>query len=336
MKKDVIYQTDAISGLKTLDSESIDCIVTSPPYWQLRDYGNEELLWGGNEQCVHEFDYRKTCLKCGGWIGQLGHEPVREMYINHLLMIFCECQRVLKKTGTLWVNLGDSYSKPYKYNYANGSKLGSEKNRYSLKDMKVNHLAYRIASKSLCNIPGLFAEEMVRNGWILRNEIIWHKTSCIPASVKDRFTVDFEKLFFFTKKEKYYFAQQFEPYAMSTLGRYKHSYSAKGGKNAVYRNKYGAPRGFLEINPNGRNKRTVWRIDAGNSKYMHFASYPPKLIETPVKAGCPAGGVVLDPFTGSGTTAITAKRLGRHYIGIEPNAAYVEICKQRLKNLTDN
>ncbi len=184
--------------------------------------------------------------------------------------------------------------------------------------------------KSLCNIPGLFAETMILRGWILRNEIIWYKPSVVPTPVKDRFTVDFEKVFFFTKAPKYDFRQQFEPYAESTCGRYERGFDVERAKGKGYR-EYGCPAGVKEINPKGRNKRTVWRITSENNHEMHYATYPTKLVETPVEAGCPPGGVVLDPFLGSGTTAVVARRLGRHYIGIEPNPEYAAIARVRLE-----
>ncbi|GHV39233.1 methyltransferase [Bacteroidia bacterium] len=336
MEADVIHQTDALSGLKLLEDGSVDCIATSPPYWQLRDYGLDAILWGGDTVCIHDFDEWSACRICGGWSGQLGQEPSREMYIAHLLMIFDECRRVLKKTGTLWVNLGDSYSKPHKYNRAGNDRWGNGKNTFCLNDIRVDMSVHRIPPKSLCNIPGRFADEMVLRGWILRNEIIWHKPAVIPASVRDRFTIDFEKVFFFTKFPKYGFRQQFEPYAASTSGRYERGYNTEGFKNAVYRKQYGAPAGIKDINPMGRNMRTVWRIATESNHEMHFAAYPAKLVETPIMAGCPEGGVVLDPFMGSGTTAVAAKRLGRHYIGFEPNPAYVDICNRRLGHNFNN
>ena len=315
MQTDVIYQTDAVSGLKRLADNSIDCIVTSPPYWQLRNYGIDAIEWAD------------------GWVGQLGLEPTREIYIVHLLFIFDECKRVLKKEGTLWVNLGDSYNNSLKYNLKPCPQTisrGNNRNFVYGKNLKSKISA--VAQKSLCNIPGRFADEMILHGWTLRNEIIWHKPSCSPASVKDRFTVDFEKMFFFTQQAAYYFRQQFEPYAASTLGRYKDSFNAEECKTNVYCDKYGTPTGYLEVNTKGRNRRTVWRIPFEYSKELHYAAYPSKLVETPIEAGCPPGGVVLDPFTGSGTTAIVAKRLGMHYIGFEPNPDYVEICNRRLNN----
>jgi len=336
MELDVIYQTDAFSGLKRLADESVDCIVTSPPYWQLRDYGLESLLFGGNADCSHDFDKWNTCQICGGWLGELGQEPTREQYIGNLILIFDECCRVLKKEGTLWVNLGDTYNTSN--NNTHHFKHFSQRCKSKCYDpnRKVDIKRQGIGNKSLCNIPGRFADEMVLRGWILRNEIIWHKPVVIPASVRDRFTIDFEKVFFFVKSPKYDFRQQFEPYADSTFGRYQKGFNVEGHKNSVYRKQYGAPAGIKKINPKGRNKRAVWRVANEYNREMHFASYPAKLVETPIEAGCPPDGVVLDPFMGSGTTAIVAKRLGRCYIGFEPNPGYVEICNRRLEKTIFN
>lgn len=325
MQPDTILNTDALTGLQCMANESVDCIVTSPPYWQLRDYGLEPILFGGDRTCAHEFDKFNVCRLCGGWSGELGHEPSREMFVEHLITIFDECQRVLKKTGTLWVNISDSYSM---HNKNRPDERPGRKNPHCLRLPRVNMSAHRVPHKSLCNIPGLFTEMMIRQGWILRNEIIWYKPSVIPTSAKDRFTVDFEKLFFFTKSTKYDFRQQFEPYAKCTIRRYRQRFAP----NDMYR-KYGYPTGTLNSNLNGRNKRCVWRITAEPNRRHHYASYPTRLIETPIEAGCPPGGIVLDPFLGSGTTAFVARRLGRHYVGIEPNPEYVEIAKSRLESM---
>ncbi|MFR9538462.1 MAG: site-specific DNA-methyltransferase [Rikenellaceae bacterium] len=276
MEQNKIHNIDALSGLRMLPDNSIDCIVTSPPYFQMRDYGISDVEWGD------------------GWSGQLGQEPTRDLFVAHLIEIFEECKRVLKPSGTLWVNLADSYN-----------------------------------NKSLCNIPNKFADEMIQSGWILRNEIIWHKPSCIPSSAKDRMTNNFEKLFFFSKSTKYHFNQQFEPYAPSTIKRYEYPVS-KIGKNLVYQEISGAPSGEMSINPNGRNMRCVWTIPFENCKEGHFAMFPTKLIETPILAGSPENGIVLDPFMGGGTTAIAAKRLGRSYIGFELNPEYIEIALRRV------
>ena len=324
MQPDTILNTDAHTGLQCLADESVDCIVTSPPYWQLRDYGLQPILFGGDRTCAHEFDAFNVCRLCGGWSGELGREPSREMFIEHLVEIFDECRRVLKKTGTLWVNLGDSYSKHNKYNRPND--WPGRKNAFCLKTPRVDMAAHRVPHKSLCNIPGLFAETMIGQGWILRNEIIWYNPSAIPMSAKDRVTVDCEKLFFFAKSAKYDFRQQFEPYADCTNHRYRQRFAP----DETYR-RYDYPVEIMNSNPYGRNKRCVWRITTEPSRRHHYASYPTGLVETPIEAGCSPGGIVLDPFLGSGTTAVVARRLGRHYIGIEPNPEYVKIVKSRLE-----
>ena len=187
----------------------------------------------------------------------------------------------------------------------------------------------RIPEKSLCNIPGKFAEEMILDGWILRNEIIWHKPACMPSSAHDRFTVDFEKIFFFTQKPDYYFKQQFEPYALSSLKRYRTPMTLND-KGAIFRNISGKPVGMLHVNPRGRNMRSVWRVAFEPCKEYHFAMYPSRLVELMLQAGCPDGGIVLDPFMGAGTTALAARRLGRNFIGFEPNAEYIEMARRRL------
>lgn len=189
MQPNTIYNTDAISGLRLLPDESVDCIVTSPPYWQMRDYGIGSIVWPD------------------GWSGQLGLEPTRDDFIAHLCMIFDECRRVLKPSGTLWVNLGDTYNNPQK----NSNKkecpqtISRGNNRNFVTGKRKMSPANTLPSKSLCNIPNKFADEMILRGWVLRNKIIWHKPACMPASVRDRFTVDFEKVFFFTKSQRYYF-----------------------------------------------------------------------------------------------------------------------------------
>src|SRR5665647_2316020 len=207
---DTIIHGNTLSVLNTLPSESIDCVITSPPYWGLRDYGVDS---------------------------QLGLEPTFNEYITNLQTIFDEVYRVLKKTGTCWVDIGDTYA-----SNGNGS----------------------IPTKSLCNIPFRFAISMTDNGWIQRNTIIWHKPSCMPSSAKDRFTVDFEYVFFFTKNKKYYFEQQFDAYADTTLTETKYNGQAtKDYESAMAQNPSDTKRrviNSIDIN-RGRNKRTVWRIN---------------------------------------------------------------------------
>jgi site-specific DNA-methyltransferase (adenine-specific) len=268
-------------------------VVTSPPYWNLRDYGVE---------------------------GQLGLEPTFEEYIRKLCDIFDEVKRVLKKTGTCWVNLGDTYaSQGGSDRPGKTAKVGSTKSGCQRR----GRTKY-VQTKSLCLIPERFAIGMIERGWILRNEIIWAKSNCMPSSANDRFTVDFEKMFFFSKSQKYYFEKQYDPAVSdhgSGNGIKKPQQICKGGRG-----------GDAPWNPTEtRNKRCVWNIPTKPFPEAHFAVYPEGLIETPLKAGCPEQGVVLDPFMGSGTTAIVALQLNRNFIGIELNPEYIEMAYRRIK-----
>jgi DNA modification methylase len=302
---------DALKTLKRFSDESVDCVVTSPPYWALRDYGVK---------------------------GQIGLESSVEEYLEKLLAVFDEIKRVLKPSGTAWINFGDTYANSTKGGQRNkpqGNMYDSLTRRATMPKLKTD---LNIRAKSLCLIPERFAVGMIEQGWVLRNEIIWHKPNAMPQSVKDRFTVDFEKIFFFVKERKYYFRQQFEPLKnpQELLRRYsnpfeKHIYRKLNGRS--YKNLESIKRSQMEILKKGRKKRCVWSIGTGISNGSHFAVYPPRLVETPIKAGCPEGGIVLDPFIGSGTTALVAKKLGREYIGIDLNPEYVRIAKDRIKNL---
>lgn len=245
-------------------------------------------------------------LRDYGVQGQLGQESDFNLYIDKLLAIFDEVKRILKNEGTCWVNISDTYE-----------------------------------DKSLLGIPFQFVQGMLNKGWILRNTIIWHKPNAMPINVKDRFTIDFEYLFFFSKNKKYYFEQQVEPVKQSSIKRItQKTFNQQGGGRKDY--------GRTGINPNRssrktlenfaknftgkRNKRCVWTIPTKGYKDIHFAVYPPELIETPIKAGCPINGIILDPFIGSGTTGMVAKSLSRNYIGIELNPDYLDLIKSRIDN----
>ena len=198
-----------------------------------------------------------------------------------------------------------------------------------------------LPDKCLCQIPSRFAIEMCNRGWILRNEIIWHKPNCMPSSVKDRFTVDFEKIFFFVKNKKYWFETQYEPMADITLKDRRVSNDIKGTGWKDYRGE-GVNGGievrqriFNNLNPLGRNKRCVWRIAIKPFSGAHFAVYPEDICKTPIKAGCPENGIVLDPFLGSGTTLVVAKKLGRRGIGIELKKDYCDLAIKRIKEVPD-
>jgi site-specific DNA-methyltransferase (adenine-specific) len=198
-----------------------------------------------------------------------------------------------------------------------------------------------LPSKSLCQIPSRFAIEMLNRSWILRNMIIWHKPNCMPQSVKDRFTVDFEYLFFFVKSKRYWFAQQHE-----TLRNEERLRRRFFDPNNVWRKRVYGDDYIAAINPKtaeqsrartlkvGRNKRCVWTIGTKAFSGAHFAVYPEELCVTPILASCPKGGIVLDPFMGSGTTAVVARKLGRNYVGIELNPKYIALAEKRLAQVT--
>lgn len=370
--KNTILNGDVLDQLKQIPNESIDMCITSPPYWNLRDYEKDK---------------------------QIGQEPQFKDYISKLIQIYKEVYRVLKKEGTCWVNIADTYSQDNK----NG-----------------------IKKQSLIGIPERFKIEMIDNGWLCRNEIIWHKPNAMPSSAKTRFNNDFEKLFFFTKDDLYYFETQYE----EALTKKKSKNKSKNNSNDKYKsleqeskvrqgmnknrgNKLIEVRpklpkqeefvdfirsktnikelvensdikrtkiehwfrrdikGFAypsvedwnkvkwllddfssefqnmdealtyveyetdDINKNinrGRIKRAVWSINTKPFKGSHFAPYPEELVETPIKAGCPKDGIVLDIFMGSGTTGVVAKKLERNYIGIELNEEYIKIANDRIKS----
>lgn len=314
--KNTIIQGDSLEVLKTLPDESIDCVITSPPYWALRDYGVS---------------------------GQLGLEATFQEYIMRLCDMFDEVKRVLKKEGTCWVNIGDTYMGNSSYSEKGRQGFGNDKigmmNKKLVKATdgeKYGNSGGRlkcfgsdeVKDKSLCQIPSRFAIEMSNRGWILRNEIIWHKPNCMPQSVEDRFTVDFEKVFFFVKSKKYYFEQQF------TDAIHKEDPRAGYGR-LHYRGKREGQIGtgqenFVSIKEN-RNMRTVWKVTTKPFSEAHFATFPEDLIVPMVKAGSPKGGIVLDIFMGAGTTAWVAKKLGRDYLGIELNESYIKIAEGRIR-----
>ncbi|KKK88122.1 hypothetical protein LCGC14_2746360, partial [marine sediment metagenome] len=261
------------------------------------------------------------CFLCGAWKGQLGLEPTFDLYIKHLCDIFDAVKRVLRDDGTCWINIGDTYSSGNR-----GANIDAGVNLHNA-DLPPNRMDCGIPDKSLVMIPFRFAIEMVNRGWILRNTIIWHKRNCMPSSVKDRFTVDFEYLFFFSKKKNYYFETQREP--MSVHSDFKEKSEGEVPYN-ITGNK-GLGKGSRGNPEQGRNKRTVWTINPQPFSEAHFAVYPEELCEIPIKAGCLEGGTVLDPFFGSGTTGLVALKQNKKFIGIELNKEYIEIANKRLK-----
>ncbi len=444
IKLNTLYNEPAQNTMKRMNDEFVNMVMTSPPYWALRDYGTGE--------------------------NQLGLEPTFDEYINNLCDIFDEVKRVLRKDGTCWINIGDSYSH-------SGGQGNQHKQAKAFGHFKP-HSVKNLPPKSLCNIPARFSIEMQkrrgkivksekdaiwlaaivdgegsltihkrannrknptygamlrvhntdkrlidkvrlitnnigsvqvvkkegyrklygwcvmsnqaktviediypyliskkdqakivlncdssgkkadeswkdvkllnqgqlpknvyqepiikdREPWTLRNVIIWKKNNCMPSSAKDRFTVDFEYLFFFSKNKKYYFEQQFEKHLWAERDkRSKKHWSeniSKDENTKVRSGNYAMNQ--VSYGEQGRNKRTVWTINPKPFKDAHFAVYPEELCETPIKAGCPEGGIVYDPFAGSGTTCLVAHRLNRKFIGSEISKEYCKIAEKRL------
>lgn len=300
-----ILQGDAYDRMREIEDESIDCIVTSPPYWQLRDYGIE---------------------------GQLGLEKTAEEYLEKLIAVFDEAWRVLKDSRTVFVNMGDTYSN-VNSKFISGS---NNKNYYIDKQTAKIRKKTDIRRKSKMMISERFAIAMIERGWILRNEIIWHKPNVVPEAVRDRFTNDFEKIYFFTKNEKYFFEKQYEAFSEKTLTAFKDGIMPTGKKKMLGAGE--SRTGMREVNKpwkaacneKGRNMRSVWKIAAKGISEAHFATFPEELVKRCILAGCPENGIVLDPFMGSGTTLKVAKQLNRSGIGIELKKEYIEIAKQRI------
>jgi DNA modification methylase len=294
-----IIQGDCIEGLRTLPNASVHCCVTSPPYWGLRDYGHD---------------------------GQIGLEATPEAYVARMVEVFREVRRVLRDDGTCWVNLGDSY--------AGNASSGGKNSNDGGPAVRVAGVPTKrgdgIKPKDLCGIPWRVAFALQADGWWLRQDIIWHKPNPMPESVRDRCTKAHEYVFLLTKSERYYYDAEAVKIRGSgqTQGGKGHKHT-KEGANEYNRTKMGL------MNLVGRewataNRRSVWTVTTKPYSGAHFAVMPPDLVEPCIKAGCPEGGTVLDPFAGSGTTLAVAAELGRSGIGCELNPEYIELAEQRI------
>lgn len=308
MELNKVYLGNSLEVVKSLPDESVNCVITSPPYYGLRDYGVN---------------------------GQIGLEETPEKYINTMVGLFREIRRILKQDGTLWVNLGDSYC-------VDG-------------DGEIKH-------KDLIGIPWMFAFAMRADGWYLRQDIIWSKPNPMPESVTDRCTKSHEYIFLLSKSEKYYFDhEEIQEEAVTQIDprigrREEYNGIRKGQEGTGNRafvslktrprfggTKYGDnddphynTKSGKEWEPQRdgdvvvRNKRDVWNVNVKPNKEAHFATYPEMLIRPCVLAGCPEGGVILDPFMGSGTTGIVARKLNRNFVGIELNPEYQQMATRRI------
>ena len=318
-----ILQGNVFDRLKDLNDESVQCVVTSPPYWGLRDYMQDE---------------------------QLGLEKTPEKYVENMVKVFREVKRVLKHDGTVWLNLGDSYASKSKGDKRSaeelslGSTLGPNKDGLSSHNMAFNKNfspmqfdLNGLKAKDLVGIPWRVAFALQADGWYLRQDIIWHKPNPMPESVTDRCTKSHEYIFLLTKSAKYFYdadAIREKTGLEITWNEYnskKGSWFEKESNGQGLNQTDRTERSGSYAHPNGRNKRSVWTINTKPYKDAHFAVFPPKIPELCIKAGSSEGDIVLDPFFGSGTTGWVAQRLGRKWIGIELNPDYIKIAEKRFQ-----
>ncbi len=275
---DSILCGDCVTVLKSIPDESVDTIVTSPPYYKQRKYSGD---------------------------GEIGREKTPTEYVERLVAVFAECRRVLKPEGSMWIVIGDKYDR--------GNLLG---------------------------MPWRVALALKDDGWILRSDVIWHKPNAMPSAVKTRPTTDHENIFFFAKSSSYFYDADairephvtFSENSKMRGGRnhfHKRGSTPEQGKNGGKINMHDG-RWDQAFHPKGRNKRTVWSIPLSKFRDAHFAVFPASLVSTCIQASCPPSGVVLDPFIGSGTTAIVAKQLGHHYLGIDCVPEYAAMAEARL------
>lgn len=416
LKLEHIYEGHVLDILKTWPDKSVHLIVTSPPYWQLRDYGQFDVVWGGDSSCSHDWAdvvYPKgrgsrgvdgwerpsrsvnpqnqaqtttLCTKCGAWHGNLGLEPSYNQYIEHLRLVFAECKRVLADFGSLYVVIGDTY-----YGSGSGHVSGGKQDRavksgafpsvrvsekttlqggcQKLKQTPLGRGTQlrELPSKCMSLIPERFVLMMVEDlQFILRSKIIWWKRNAIPESQKDRFTIDFEPVYFFTKRSRYWHELQLEPVQEGTAKLNK--YAPVGGKKYTEFDKFS---GKESIPEDTRTVRCVWDIPTEPYEGAHFATFPTALVHRIISASCPkeicskcglpkfpiykkvmdgglfqrlvawkrgckcakpkyVSGIVADIFAGSGTALAMAKALDRRWVGIEVNPEYVEQAYDRI------
>lgn len=311
-----IINADVNEGLKMIDEKSVNCVVTSPPYFGLRDYNVD---------------------------GQLGLEDTPEEYVANMVDVFRGIKRVLRDDGTVWLNLGDSY-----YNYRPGGtsqvKQSLAKNDGAVVEQssKRNIKYDNLKEKDLVGIPWRVAFALQADGWYLRSDIIWHKPNPMPESVTDRPTKAHEYIFLLSKSQNYYYDYEAIKEKMLThdLTSPRGSKGLSNANSGLRKQDGVGKRNYEGFNdrynaPEKRNKRSVWTVSTKPFKEAHFAVFPEELIVPCVLAGCPRDGIVLDPFMGSGTTGIVARKLNRNFIGIELNEEYAEMARRRIKPYLD-
>ena len=339
-----IYNEDCLTFLKQMPDQYVECCITSPPYFGLRDYG---------------------------MAGQIGLEETPEAYVEKMVAVFREVRRVLKDDGTLWLNLGDSYASNTKGSGRPSSKQDSNAgSRYNPR--KFNH---GVKEKDLMGIPWMVAFALRADGWYLRQDIIWHKPNPMPESVTDRCTKAHEYIFLMSKSARYYYDADAikQPVVDATILRLSQQIEKQKGSDRIpgktngnmkavgpgrkprpddnRGGNQGTGRGIPVMAIDGKgvnghsgyfdscgnligegmaNKKSVWVVPTMPFSEAHFATFPEDLIVPCIKAGCPEGGIVLDPFMGAGTTALVAHKLNRNYIGTELNPEYCQIAEKRI------
>jgi DNA modification methylase len=303
-----IITGDCRDVLRALPDESVHCVVTSPPYFGLRDYGVA---------------------------GQIGLEPTPDEFVAEMVGVFRDVRRVLRDDGTLWLNLGDSYaSDPRK-----GRVTATQSGKAAYLAGQANQCRFiggSLKPKDLIGIPWRVAFALQADGWYLRSDIVWHKPNPMPESVTDRPTSAHEHVFLLAKSERYFYdAEAVRERAVSDDDKKwtdggSEKQRGHGRRHAGFNGRY-AERIAIDGAPTHRNLRNVWTIATRPFPEAHFATFPPDLAERCIEAGCPAGGTILDPFGGAGTTGLVADRLGRNAILIELNPEYADMARRRIK-----
>lgn len=342
-----IHTGDVLTGLAKIDAGSVQTCITSPPYFGLRDYGT--ATWdGGDPACPHaapsggpsakqessqgtrSLQCRHVCRSCGAVRvdEQIGLEDTPDAYVARLVAVFREVRRVLREDGTLWLNLGDSYASAWPCSRRN--QIGNASLADGTRANRASRVSEGLKEKDLIGIPWRVAFALQADGWYLRQDIIWAKPNPMPESVRDRCTKGHEYLFLLSKSPRYHF----DAAAIKEPAVYAHQ-KATGGKkysNRAFDVILGGAQNLDKMTRFAatRNKRSVWTVTPKPFRGAHFATMPPGLVEPCVLAGARAGDLVLDPFTGSGTTAVVALQHGRRFVGTELNPAFVAMAHARV------
>lgn len=356
---------DAAEQLATLPDQSIDAVVTSPPYFGLRDYGT--ATWaGGDPTCPHTRIRRGThtlrCARCGAAREdrQYGLEATPGQYVDHLRRVFAQIHRVLVDTGTVWLNLADSYASGETGRFDAATHYPALADQQPARAACRHHARTGLPAKNLLGLPWRVALVLQADGWILRNALVWHKPNAMPESVRDRLSCRYEFVFLLVKQARYYFDLDAirEPLAHpDAVGMASPFGGRKGGGDAClgasrrrrggqYGAKYAANRPFPggphgaamratgrhhdASHPRGKNPGDVWSMSTRPYRQAHFAAFPVDLPLRCIRAGCPPGGLVADPFSGAATTGLAALRLARRYLGIELNQTFHDLAITRL------